>query len=161
MKKKYTYLQVIEKAERYCAVQERCKQDIISKCFDWQLEKSLHEQVLVHLEQQDYINEERFANAYVRSKFNFKNRGRNKLLFELRMRKIDEEIIQMALSQIEKDNYQEKILKLIQVKLRSLKKYDFKNKKLKLIQYLMQKGYEYDIIKQVLDQKEVQQLILE
>ncbi len=161
MKKKYTYLQVIEKAERYCAVQERCKQDIVTKCFEWQLEKTLHEQVLVHLVQHDYINEERFANAYVRSKFNFKNRGRNKLLYELRMRKIDEQIIQMALSQIEKDNYQEKILKLIQVKLRSLKKYDFKNKKLKLIQYLIQKGYEYDIIKQVLDQKEVQLLILE
>ena len=158
MIKKYTLPQIIEKAERYCATQERCIQDVIKKCYDWKFGKEEHALVIEALLKNDYINEKRFAFAYVRSKFNFKGKGKNKIKFDLQSKRIDQEIIQEAMLQIVEEDYEEKLLKLAQQKIRTLKKEDFHKQKAKLIQFLMQKGYEYSQIKNIFNLEIVQNL---
>lgn len=149
--KDFTFNEIIEKAERYCAMQERCIADVIKKCYDWKLDKEQHAKVIDHLLQHNFIDEERFAFAFVRSKFNFKSKGKNKIMYELKSKKIDSQIIEQAMKQIEDEDYEEKMIKLATSKLKTLQKDDVYKQRTKLIQYLMQKGYEYDKIKSVIN----------
>lgn len=151
MENKFSLVQIIEKAERYCAMQERCISDVIKKCYDWKLNKEEHSKVIDHLLQHHFIDEERFAFAFVRSKFNFKGKGKNKILFELKNKKIDSNIIEEAMKQIEEDDYEEKLIKLAVAKLKTLNKDDRYKQRTKLTQYLMQRGYEYEKIKSVIN----------
>jgi regulatory protein len=149
--KVFTINEILEKAERYCAMQERCIADVIKKCCDWKLDKEQHPQVIDHLLRHNFIDEERFAFAFVRAKFNGKNKGRNRIMYELKTKKIDSAVIEQAMRQIEEGDYREKMTKLAVSKLKSLQKENAFKQRTKLIHYLMQKGYEYDQIKSVIN----------
>ena len=75
----YTVSQAIEKAMKYCAYQERCQQEVRFKLQSFQLTEIQREEVIFELIQQNFLNEERFSQAYARGKFRIKSWGKKKL----------------------------------------------------------------------------------
>lgn len=146
MSKKFTFQEIIEKAERYCSAQEHCSADVIKKLYDWQADKTDFQTVIDHLKKGGFIDEERYAMAFVRAKFNVKGKGRNRVVMELRQKKIDEILIQKALEQIEGDDYEETLMKWLRLKWKQWEKEMPQQRKIKTIKSVMQKGYEYDAI---------------
>ena len=132
----------MEKAKRYCAYQERCKQDVRCKLKEWTVEDAKTEQIINQLVSEGYIDEERFAKVFVRGKFNIKSWGTQKIIAELKRRNINDSCIKQALNEIDKKSYYEKLDKLGHKWLNEHKHESILNKKQKIFRYLFSKGYE-------------------
>ena len=145
-----TLKMALEKGANYCAYQERCQHEVRQKLYELKLDSDDVEEVLMMLIQDDFVNEERFAKAYCRGKFNQNKWGRTKIIQGLKQKKVSERCIRTGLKEIDIDKYQE-VLVLILEKKRALIK--DKNQwviKKKLLNYAIQKGYEYEIIQNLI-----------
>jgi len=144
--KKMTVDEAIRKIEHYCAYQERCHQEVNEKLKSYKLFKSERDDIIVRLIETGFLNEERFAKAFVRGRFNQKHWGRNKIIYELKSKRIHERLIQIALSEIDEKDYYQTLQKLIRRKLNEVKSKSLWEKKQKLINYFMIKGYETELV---------------
>ena len=140
----------LTKAEQYCAYQERAQQEVRNKLYDWGLYPNDVEQIISNLIENNFLNEERFARTYARSKFNQKGWGRIKIKQALKFKKVPDKIIQKALKEIDGDDYFIKLTELIKKKNNVLAEKDDYKRRYKLQQYAMSRGYESDLIADVL-----------
>jgi len=76
------------KAEHYCAYQERSQQEVRDKLYEWELKPAEVEDIISRLIENNYLNEERFAKAYVQGKFNQKGWGRIKIKQGLKLKRV-------------------------------------------------------------------------
>jgi regulatory protein len=81
------------KAEHYCAYQERSQQEVRDKLYEWDLKPAEVENIIIRLIENNYVNEERFAKAYVRGKFNQKGWGRIKIKQGLKQKRVPDGLI--------------------------------------------------------------------
>ena len=136
----------LEKAAKFCAYQERCHWDIEKKLYDWNVDKDIHDDIIVELIQQNFLNEERFAKAFVSGKVNIKRWGRYKIIHELRSRNIPEAIINTAIKEIDEEKYLENLNHIMNQKSQLIiARSDFE-KRMKLTKYLISRGYETTLI---------------
>ena len=139
------------KAESYCAYQERSQQEVRNKLYDWGLWKDDVENVISELIQNNFLNEERFANAYVSGKFNIKKWGKIKIKQGLKLKKVPDKMIMKALNTIDYDEYLKVILAAAEKKAAVLTEKDKYKRKYKLMTYLLGKGFESNLISEVLN----------
>jgi regulatory protein len=147
---KYDKKTGLAKAESYCAYQERSQQEVGSKLYDWGLWPNEVEEVISDLIETNFLNEERFAKAYVSGKFNIKHWGKIKIKQGLKLKRITDKMIAIALNTIDYDDYLLTILNTAEKKLPTITEKDPYKKKYKLVTYLMGKGFENDLIVEVL-----------
>ncbi|MGZ3926921.1 MAG: regulatory protein RecX [Mucilaginibacter sp.] len=140
----------LAKAEHYCAYQERSQQEVRDKLYEWGLYPNAVENVIIQLIAGNFLNEERFANAYARGKFNQKGWGKNKIKQGLKFKKVSDVLIKKALNNINGDDYLQMLAKVIQKKGALLSDRDPYKRKYKLQQYALSRGYENDLISDVL-----------
>ncbi len=138
--------QVFIKVSKYCAYQERTHQEVRTKLKEYHCYGDDAEEVIVALIEDNFLNEERFAKSFARGKFRFKNWGKVKIKYELKMRGLSKYCINSGLSEIPQDEYEATITALIEKKKESLTHETLFAQKGKIMQYLTQKGYEQDII---------------
>lgn len=140
----------LSKAEQYCAYQERAQQEVRDKLYDWGLKSYEVEEVITDLILGNFLNEDRFAKAYVSGKFKVKKWGKIKIKQGLKIKKIPDRMIKDALNTIDFDEYLLTILATAEKKLRLMTERNGLKKKYKLISYLQSKGFENDLIFDVL-----------
>ena len=145
---------LLRKLEVFCTYQERCEKEVIEKLSKLGATASQKQSVVNDLQKNSFINEQRFAEVYARSKFNHKNWGRIKIEFELRSRGISNYSIQEALKQIKSTEYLQVIAKLANSKKRSTKEENEYKLKEKIARYLYSKGFESDLIWKELNKKD-------
>ncbi len=138
------------KAESWCAYQERSQQETRNKLYEYGLHQNEVEELITELILTNFLNEERFAMAYVSGKVNIKKWGRIKIKQGLKFKKVPDKLIQKALNSIDGDKYLANLLAMAEKKLRVLSEKDPIKKKYKLITYIQTKGYEKDLIFDVL-----------
>jgi len=102
--------------------------------------------ILLHLLQNNYLNEERFAKTFVRGKFRIKKWGRRRLTLELRKKDISKVNINLALGEIEKPEYIEVFNELSEKKAYSIRETNKLKKKRKLQDYLLYRGWETHLV---------------
>lgn len=147
MSKKYFSIEEIKrKMERYCVYQDRCHKDVEKKIYDYNLIPEAKEMVLLHLLEHDFLNEERFARNFARGKFRIKKWGKPKITRELKCRNISPYLINIALEEIDDEEYTSTLSELVEKKSLSIKEKDVYKRKKKLIDFLMYRGYETDLI---------------
>ncbi len=145
--KQYSREEAKQKIRHYCAYQERCHKEVKEKLYSFKLRKAEVEELLSDLIEENFLNEERFAQHFVRGKFALKNWGKTKIVYALKQKGISEYCINKAIKTIDGNNYQQTIKKLAEKKLQLLK--SEKNifvKKTKLRNYLLQKGFETKLV---------------
>ena len=140
----------LAKAEHYCAYQERSQQEVRDKLYEWGLHTNMVENVIVKLLEGNFLNEERFANAYARGKFNQKGWGKNKIKQGLKFKRVSDALIKKALNTINGDDYLAMLEKVIQKKALLITDKDPYKRKYKLQRYALSRGYESDLITDVL-----------
>ncbi len=144
--------QVKEKMMAYCAYQERCIWEAKRKMFEKKVDEDVQEEVIRYLLDEKFIDEERFAKAFCRGKFNMKKWGRKRLSMELKMRKIPEDLIRKGLAEIDPYAYYDTLLAELEKRWEREKENDSKKKKYKVTQYLMSRGFEYDLIRDAIEE---------
>ena len=80
--------EIINKLEYYCSYQDRCHKEVEQKLRSFTLLPELKEQIIVHLIEHKYVDEERFAKSFARGKHNYKGWGKNRIVQELKFREI-------------------------------------------------------------------------
>lgn len=143
---KYSFLVAKQKIEAYCAYQERCDFEIRNKLASWNLYAEDIDILIADLITNNFLNEERFAEAYVSGKFRIKKWGRIKIRQHLKQKKISNYSIQKGLQIIEDHEYIQTIHDLIASKSRLIKSKDNWDKMNKLKRFLASKGFETELI---------------
>ena len=144
--KTYTVEEAKRKLEHYCAYQERCHKEVQEKLRAMQMIPEAIDQIIVHLLQHNFLNEERFAKAFVRGKFNTKKWGRGRLLVELKRKAISKANIEIAFKEINDEDYIETFNALAEKRVAAIKETDKYKKKKKLIDYLLYRGWESHLV---------------
>lgn len=145
-RKNFSYKEALEKAQRYCAFQERSYRQIRTKAFEWGLSSDEAEELIVDLITSNFLNEERFARAYVRGKFNQKKWGRLKITQGLSKEGVSNQSTEMALTEIDESDYLNSLRTLAVRKSSDYVGEDNFTLKGKLARYLANKGYESELI---------------
>ena len=156
MDQQFTYsVQVaLTKAERSCAKQERSHQEMRDKLFNWGLRGDQVDEVLTELISRNFLSEERFARAFVSGRYRMKLWGRNKIIVELKKRRVSEPCIKLGLKEIDPEEYWENLKRVVAKKrrlIRLTKPYEIR---VTLFRYCLQRGYESDLINDVLKEEE-------
>ena len=127
--KSYTVEEATKAMEHYCAYQERCHKEIEQKLYDLNMIPEAKEQIILHLLQYNFLNEERYAKAFVRGKFSIKKWGRIKIISELKFKNISSYNIKSGLKEIDENTYLKTLHSLAEKKLRLIKESNLFKKK--------------------------------
>lgn len=146
MHKTYTLQEAQKKLERYCAYQERCHKEVVSKLRDMRMIPEAIDQIVVHLIKENFLNEERFAQSFARGKFHVKKWGRQRIVNELKSRNISRYNIDTALKEIDEGEYLKTFDDLAEKRLAQLKDKDPQKRRRKLADYLLYRGWEADLV---------------
>lgn len=131
-----------DKAALLCSRSEKCTSEIQEKLKLFGLSVEESEPVIKKLVDEKYINDERFARAFVKDKFRFNHWGKQKIEYMLRAKKIDQEILELAFEEIEDEGYADELLKLLTDKAKTIKAKDLYDKRNKLMRFAMGRGFE-------------------
>ncbi|WP_432712182.1 regulatory protein RecX [Pedobacter sp.] len=140
----------LAKAEHYCAYQERSQYEIRNKLYEWGLHSRDVEELISELITTNFLNEERFAKAYVSGKFNINKWGKIKIKQGLKFKQVPDKMIVRALNGIDNDDYEKVLLDCAEKKLRTITEKDPYKRKHKLMTYLLTRGFENNLILVVL-----------
>ncbi|MDA8571895.1 RecX family transcriptional regulator [Flavobacteriaceae bacterium] len=151
-KKTYTVEDALAKLKKYCSYQDRCHKEVAQKLKQMQMIPQASEQIIIVLIEENFLNEERFAMAYVRGKFRIKKWGRRRLVSELKHRQISKYIINKALNQISEDDYKATFDALANRKAASITGSSKLKKKKKLADYLLYRGWESHLVYEKVNQ---------
>ena len=149
-KKPLTPNQVLDKMAKYCAYQERCVKDVKDKLKTFDISEEEKTKILDYLLDNRFVNDDRFAKAFVRGKVNQSGWGVNKIRFHLIQKGIDKDIIDEALGQTDNEVYRQRLIDILKTKSKTIKADSDFEKKRKLAAYAMQKGFEGNLIWEVL-----------
>jgi regulatory protein len=135
----------LAKLMRYCAYQERCHQEVRNKLLHLKIFGDDLEDIMATLISENYLNEERYANAYVSGKFKIKKWGKFKISMNLKLKGVSSYLIENALKTIDQEEYEETVIELIGSRLGDNKEISFAERK-KIFDYLRRKGFESEVI---------------
>ena len=137
----------ITEMERFCAYQERSPNEIHLKLSRKGLLEGQIEAVVEHLTSHNFLNEQRFVEAYVQGKFKIKGWGKQKIKAGLKTHRIPEHLIQVGLSQLETNEQNKRLVDWFEKKKQALRNEPEGPKKTaKIVRFLLSKGYEMSAI---------------
>ncbi|MBE9485310.1 MAG: RecX family transcriptional regulator [Bacteroidetes bacterium] len=137
---------IFEKAKHYCAYQERSVFEVKNKLYLWKVRPEVARKIIKSLEEENYLNEERFARVFAGGKFRIKKWGRNKIIAGLRAKKIPDPIIQIGLDEIDEYQYERTLQEVIEKKKSSMDDQESFNNRNKIFIFALSRGYEKHLI---------------
>ena len=146
MNEKLTRNEAQIKLEYYCSYQERCHQEVVQKLYDLGMKSNEVDAIVVHLLQNNFLNEERFARSFARGKFRIKHWGKNRIINELKQRQISAPNIKCGLTEISDEEYHDTFDKLAQRHWETIRETNLQKKKKKFCDYLLRKGWESNLV---------------
>ena len=141
----------LQKAEKYCAYQERCQKEVRNKLYEWGLYSSDVEKIISQLIADNFLNEERFAKAFAGGKFRIKKWGKIKIKNELQKKNISVYSIKKALQQLDDNDSKKNLKKMLDKKYPDFAKNKSKTEKYKAARYFLGKGYESEMVWKMLN----------
>jgi len=162
-KKKLTKKYALLKAENICSRQEKCEEDIRRKLIEWDVDEGDRDEIINMLIKNSFIDNSRFAKAFVREKSSISKWGKIKIEFALKQKKINNELIKIALEEIDNTKYDKILEKELIAKLKSIKNQDIYTIKSKLVRFGISRGYEngkiFDMLNKILKELNSDELL--
>ena len=144
--KTYTVDEARQKLQNYCSYQERSHQEVQQKLAEMRMIPEAIDQIIGHLLEHNFLNEERFAKTYVSGKFRIKKWGRRRLTLELKKKGVGKFNINQALNEINDVEYIETFNALAEKRITYIKEINKLKKKKKLEDYLLYRGWESHLV---------------
>jgi regulatory protein len=146
MKEVYSIKEAIHKIEHYCAYQERCHEEVVSKLRSMKLDTQETDEIIAHLIESNFLNESRFACGFARGKHRIKHWGKIRIVNELKFRKITTYNINLALKEITSEEYSATFHNLAERHWEALQESDSLKKRKKFCDYLLRRGFESNLV---------------
>ena len=141
------YLQLAQ----LCARSEHCQHDMLEKMRRWEMSDEAQAHVMQRLISERYVDDERYARAFVRDKILYNKWGRRKVEQALWQKHIDDDIRQRILDEVDDEEYVNVLRPLLKQKRRTLKATSDYELNQKLVRFALSRGFTYDIIRKCLD----------
>jgi regulatory protein len=141
----------LSKAMTLCSRMEYCQTDIRKKLEAWGVPSQDENKIIQVLIKENFLNEDRYARAFVRDKFRYNRWGRLKIASHLNAKNINGDTIRSALAEIDADEYVNVIKNLITSHRKTIKaknQYDLKGK---LLRFGSSRGFESSILYDILN----------
>ena len=135
----------MNRAAALCARSEQAPGDIREKLVKWGLSPGEAGQVLARLIEQGYIDERRYARAFVNDRFRFNGWGRIKIAHQLRLKGISSDLIDEAMTVIDEEQYRERILELLRAKWRDVSNREPRAAWAAMMRFAASRGFEAGI----------------
>ncbi len=140
------YKKALSKAMTICSRAEQCSYDILEKLKKWGVSEIESQKIIDILYNERFIDDGRFAEAYVKDKFRFNSWGKQKISYMLKQKGVSSATINSALQSINENEYFAKALEELEKKNRLLDEEDQYMRKAKLIRFLASRGFEHNLI---------------
>jgi regulatory protein len=142
----YSVMEAQSKLENYCAYQERCHKEIVEKLRGMNMIPQAIDLIIVHLIDNKYLNEERFACSFARGKHRIKHWGKIRIVNELKFRKISQYNITTALKEITPEEYCSTFHTAAERQWANIRESNVIKKRKKFCDFLLRKGFESNLI---------------
>jgi regulatory protein len=147
MKKYISTDEALTKLQKYCAFQERCHKEVRSKLLNLNIFGDDLDSIISDLIENGFLNEMRYATAFVRGKFKIKKWGKFKIIRELKKNQISEYCIEKAIeSELPYDDYLTTLEDILKKKNKTLKEKNPFTRNQKLAKFATGKGFESPLI---------------
>ena len=134
-----------------CAQAEHCEQEMRDKMKRWGIEPDAQDRVVARLVKERYVDNERYARAFVKDKIRYNKWGRRKVMQALWMKRIDDDILHQVLDEIDDKEYIDVLIPLLKQKRKAIKaKSDYELNQ-KLVRFALGRGFDFSIICQCMD----------
>ncbi len=141
----------LARLEALCARSEQCSSEVLSKMMRWGLSSDDRRRILERLVERRFVDDDRYARAYVRSKLLFNGWGRKKILMGLAAKRIDRASATDAVeSEVDEEAYAGVLVKILLGRARGMERPLSHDDKMKLAKFAMQCGFEWELIKKAL-----------
>ena len=126
-----------------CAQAEHCEQEMRDKMKRWGMAPEAQNRVVERLTKERYIDNERYARAFVKDKVRYNKWGRRKVQQALWMKRIDDDIQQRVLDEIDDEEYLKVLVPLLKQKRKSIKAANDYELNQKLVRFALSRGVEF------------------
>ena len=151
MKKEITEQEAFLQLATVCAQAEHCEKEMRDKLKRWGIDESVQDRIIQRLINERYIDDERYARAFVKDKIRYNKWGRRKVQQALWLKHIDPEIQQRVLEEIDDSEYLDVLRPLLRQKRKTIKAESDYELNQKLVRFALGRGFTFDIIRQCLD----------
>jgi regulatory protein len=151
MKKEMTGQQAYQKLTDLCARSEHCQQEMLDKMRQWGVSEEEQAQVMERLIREKYVDDARFARAFVYDKIRYNKWGRRKVEQALWLKRIDNSIGQSILDEVDDEEYLSILRPMLKQKRKGIKAKSEYELTMKLIKFALGRGFTMDLIKQCID----------
>ena len=151
MKKDMTEQEAYLQLAALCAQAEHCQQEMRDKMRRWELDETVQNRIIDRLIKERYIDDERYARAFVKDKIRYNKWGRRKVQQGLWQKRIDADIQQRVLDEIDEKEYLDVLRPLFKQKRKSIRAANDYELNQKLARFALSRGFTFDLIRQCLD----------
>lgn len=141
--KQKTAAQALSALMRYCSRAERSSGDALRLMRKWNIADGEAREILVSLHRERFIDDTRFAEAFVRDKSRLAGWGPYKISSGLKSKGISQDIISAALAGMESGEPEKKLRSVLEKKAAEAKGTVYERKG-KLMRYALSRGFGYD-----------------
>lgn len=134
-----------------CAQGEHCQYEMTEKMRRWELDETAQARIMEWLVKERYVDDERFARAFIKDKILYNKWGRQKIEQALWQKHIDEDIRRRCLDEVADEEYLAILRPLLKQKRRSTKAQNDYELNQKLMHFALGRGFSYDLIRQCID----------
>lgn len=133
----------------YCSRSEHCVFDVMEKLSAAAVSEDDANEIVQELIRLGYIDELRYARAFVNDKFRFNKWGKIKIAHVLRQKKVASNVIQDALDTIDDEAYNQVLMQLIESKKKTTKA-TATQQRAAVMRFALSRGFEYETIMRLL-----------
>ena len=137
-----------------CAQAEHCQYEMLEKMRRWEMPEEEQARVMQRLVSERYVDDERYARAFVKDKVRYNKWGRRKVEQALWQKHIDDDIRQRVLDEVDDEEYLNVLRPLLKQKRKSTKAANDYELNQKLVRFALSRGFTFDIIRQCMDVSE-------
>ena len=138
--------EVKKKLEHFCAYQDRCHDEVVRKIRSMAVFSKDLDEIMVHLIDHNFLNEQRFACSFARGKHHIKFWGNIRIINELKARNISKTIINIALNEITNEEYLTNFHFIAERHWQTISEKNTLKKRKKFCDYLLRKGFESSLV---------------
>lgn len=143
--------QALQSLMRLCARSEKSSGDALRLMQQWQVPHTERQGVLERLVKERFIDDGRYAEAYVREKSRLSGWGARKIAMQLRQKGVSQAIIDEALRQLDSNVELPRLVDKLRRKIRTTKYTSDYELRGKLMRYALSLGFDYDIAQRAVE----------
>jgi len=135
--------EALDGARAFCSHRETCGAEVVRKLVSRGVPADWHQEILDTLKREGYLDEMRFARAYVNDKIWLNQWGRVKVRYMLGTLHISREVTTQVLGELDEEQYRDLLRSLLD---RNRRSGSLREQKPRLFRFAVARGFENDLV---------------